>query len=50
LETKTLKQWMNQFGYKWVDGQEQMFKGEMTYGEAADQLGQLLREGAVSKV
>jgi hypothetical protein len=45
-----MKEWLQQFGYTWMPGQEQMFKGEMSYGEAADQINQLLRQGAVKKV
>lgn len=49
METKTLNQWMAQFGYGWVDGQEQLMKGELTYNDAADYIGQMLRQGAVKK-
>lgn len=49
METKTINQWMAHFGYRWVEGQEQLLKGELSYNDAADTIGQLLRQGAVTK-
>lgn len=48
-DTKTLNEWMRQHRFEWVDGHEQLMKGEMTYEEAAHMIGQLLRQGAVTR-
>lgn len=47
METKSLKGWMQELGYKWVEGAEQMSKGLMSKAVAETYMSQLVEEGAV---
>jgi hypothetical protein len=49
METKTLKQWMHAMGYQWTEGNEQLFKGELTRAEAQELIGSLKLQGAVTR-
>jgi hypothetical protein len=49
METKTLNQWLKALGYRWVDGQEQLFKGELTRSEAQGIIANLQLQGAVTR-
>jgi len=44
----TLKEWLNHWGWHWVDGQEQLHKGLMGVIEAADLVQSLKEKGAIT--
>ena len=47
-EQLSLAGWMTRYGYHWVDGKEQMFKGLMGVIEAADLIRNLRQQGAIT--
>ena len=44
----TLNEWMIKYGYRWVEGREEMCKGLMGVISAMDLIGQLRQQGAVT--
>lgn len=44
---RTLNEWLKIYGYKWVDGQERIYKAMLTAGSAQAQIQQLEVEGAI---
>lgn len=49
MDTKTLNQWLREYGYAWVAGQEQMHKAMITKPNALIQIQQLLDSGAIKR-
>lgn len=45
----TLNEWLREFGYVWVEGQERIAKGMITNQEAQVQIAELLAEGAIKR-
>lgn len=45
----SLNQWLRRLGYQWVDGKEELMKGNMTEGEAHAIITQLASEGKVTQ-
>lgn len=48
-ESKPLNQWLREYRYEWVPGEERMVKSQMTEYEALDMINDLRMEGAVRK-
>jgi hypothetical protein len=44
---KTLNEWLKTYGYKWVDGQERIYKAMLSAPAAQTQIHQLVAEGVV---
>ena len=36
MEEKTFREWLQVFGYEWVEGREQLYKSRYTEAEAQD--------------
>lgn len=49
MKTKTLNEWLKHWGYKWVDGQERIYKAMLTEPSAQVQIQQLEAEGAIRR-
>jgi hypothetical protein len=47
MDKRTLNEWLKEFGYKWQDGQEHLYKALMDRGTAQLQIDQLVSQGAV---
>jgi len=43
----TLKEWMAQYGYRWVEGREELCKGLMGVVKAMDIMYELKAKGAI---
>lgn len=49
MGTKTLNEWLRDYGYVWVEGQERLQKGRISMGEAEHEINQLEQEGAIRR-
>lgn len=49
METKRLRQWMKLIGYKFVEGREELLKGEISRNEANNIISRLYAEGAIKR-
>jgi hypothetical protein len=47
--SKTLNEWLRDFHYEWMPGEERMIKAQITEYEAHDMINDLKMEGAVRK-
>jgi len=48
-DEKTLKEWMRQWGYKWVEGQERIYKAPLRWIDAEHLIDSLRAEGAIKR-
>lgn len=46
-DAKSLWLWMTQWGYSWVEGQERIYKAQLTWLEAQGLIEELQAEGAI---
>lgn len=49
METKSFNQWLQELGYRYVDGEERLMKGTMTKTEAEGLIILMQSEGAVTR-
>lgn len=43
----TLKEWMAHYGYHWIEGKEEMYKGLMGVIKAASLIADLVQQGVI---
>lgn len=48
-DEKHINAWLHEFGYKWVEGQERIYKATFTWVEASQIISILEAEGAVER-